>query len=678
MVTYGPFPAGRRTRPADDFARIRGAGFDAVRLYAWPSREVLDAAAAAGLGVWTAPSWPAAVDLRRGDALAMARASLAGALAESGGHPALEGVFVGNEIPGDLVRWMGADWTRRQIESLIAMGRRLAPHLIWAYANYPTTEYLEPGNADLTAMNVYLEERSALRRYLDRLQHIAGDRPLLVSEFGLDSRRHGRERQAEVLGGAIRAARESGAAGFAVYAWSDAWWNAGAEVEDWDFGLIDRGGGNKPALAAVASALAEPPPAPPATDFSVIVCTRNGLGRIEVCLRALAELRQASYEIIVVDDGSDDGTADRVAAGFPGVRLVRLPPSGLSAARNAGAAAARGAVLAFTDDDCEPDPWWLAELARGFAGGWDAVGGPNLAPAADGWQAAVVAAAPGAASHVMIDDHEAEHVPGCNLAVTAAAFHAIGGFDRRFRTAGDDVDFCWRLRDAGHRIGFAPNAWVWHHRRPTLAAYLRQQVGYGRAEALLMRKHPRRFTPGGDARWSGVIYTGAPVRALGEAVIYHGLMGTAGYQRVIARMQPLRDLDERFDHPLARAVLRLVSWWVPRLRARARTGRFRGPLRPKRVAEPEASAEAAFWTNDTREEILRDWLRRGWQPADPDADWDLEREGTRVLIACERHDHGHHRALVRIWGNPEPALALVKASAPRPGTAAADAPFSPP
>lgn len=653
LVTYGPFPPSRETRWPNDFRRIRAAGFDAVRLYEWPVPALLDAAAACGLRVFAMPEWPMAVDFRDGEALAEARSRLAGGLAASGGHPALAGVFVANEIPGDLARWMGPEWTRIQIEGLIRFGRDRAPDLIWAYGNYPTTEYLEPGNADVTAMNVYLEDEAALRGYLARLHHIAGDRPVLVSEFGADSRRLGPEGQARLLSGATRATADAGMAGFCVFAWSDSWWTGGAEVENWDFGMIDRAGRPKPVLVAVKESLDEPVAAAPETRFSVIVCTRNGRGRIGGCLRALRELRGMPYEVVVVDDGSDDGTGDYVEAAFPEAKLLRLEPGGLSAARNAGAEAATGEVLAFTDDDCEPDADWLVELSRVLAEGWSAVGGPNLAPEPQDTRAAVVAAAPGAASHVMIDDREAEHVPGCNLAVRAEAFHAIGGFDVRFHTAGDDVDFCWRLRDAGMRIGFAPNAWVWHHRRPCLVGYLRQQVGYGRAEAMLMVKHPRRFSPTGDALWHGVIYTGAPVRAAGSASIYHGPMGLAGYQGVVARTQPLRDLEGGFDTPWARLLLGVIGWLAPRMRAKVRTGRFIGPVRDRPVSERAADHELAFWDSRPREVVLRDWLAAGWTAGGVDDDWDLEKDGTRVLIACERHGQGVTRVLVRVWGDAE-------------------------
>ena len=650
LATYGPFPGGLGSRPAGELERIRACGFDALRLYEWPTPALLDAAAAAGLRVFAGLEWPQAVDfLARGE-LEPARQKLVRSLAADGSHPALAGVFVANEVPADLARWMGPANVREAIESLIETGRRHAPHLIWCYGNYPSTEYLEPANADVTAMNVYLEDEAAFRAYLRRLHHVAGDRPVILSEFGLDSRRGGAARQAEAFGWAIRAAREEGLAGFTAYAWSDRWLNAGEEVLDWDFGLVDRQEREKPALAEVRAAFEEAPASPPMPAFSVIVCTRDGRERMAACLGSLARLSPAAHEVIVVDDGSTDGTADLVAADFPWVRLVRLEPSGLSAARNAGAAAATGEVLAFTDDDCRADPAWLGELARTFARGWDAAGGPNLPPPPADAVEAVIAAAPGAASHVMLDDAEAEHVPGCNLAVRRTAYFAIGGFDARFRTAGDDVDFCWRLRDAGFRIGFAPNAFVWHHRRATPRGYLRQQAGYGRAEAMLRRKHPARFSPSGDAIWHGVIYNGAAVRAERDAVIYHGPMGTAGYQSVVTRMQPLRPLDPRFSTPASRALLAALTWLAPRVRGWHRIRRFRGPLRlPKPVRAP-ADDEFAVPCAGDRETLLSRLIERGWEPGGPTDGFDLERGGTRVLIAFERGAGVVKRALLRVWG----------------------------
>jgi hypothetical protein len=131
----------------------------------------------------------------------------------------------------------------------------------------------------------------------------------------------------------------------------------------------------------------------------------------------------------------------------------------------------------------------------------------------------------------MINDCEAEHVPGCNMAFKRQALLRLGGFDPQFRVAGDDVDICWRFLDSGLKIGFAPAALVWHHRRSTIGAYLRQQKGYGRSEALVQFKHPQRFNALGCLRWSGVIYgDGAYSRGDPPASVFHGRFGSGPFQ----------------------------------------------------------------------------------------------------------------------------------------------------
>jgi hypothetical protein len=131
----------------------------------------------------------------------------------------------------------------------------------------------------------------------------------------------------------------------------------------------------------------------------------------------------------------------------------------------------------------------------------------------------------------MLDDSRAEHIPGCNMAFSKAALDEIGGFDPIFTAAGDDVDICWRLLARNYRIGFSPSAVVWHHRRPSLRAYWRQQVGYGKAESLLERRHPNKFNPWGHTFWGGTIYSPYPrFRLFGRPVIYHGTWGVAPFQ----------------------------------------------------------------------------------------------------------------------------------------------------
>src|SRR4029453_12483501 len=189
--------------------------------------------------------------------------------------------------------------------------------------------------------------------------------------------------------------------------------------------------------------------------------------------------------------------------GFP---AISTPNRGLSSARNTGLEAASGEIVAYLDCDARPDRDWLRYLAAGFrASDHAGIGGPNVPPP-DGWVADCVANAPGGPVHVLLSDREAEHIPGCNMAFRRARLIEVDGFDARFRAAGDDVDVCWRLQGRGATLGFSAGAVVWHHARDSVRAYWRQQIGYGRAEALLERKWPAKYNAGGHHSWAGRLY----------------------------------------------------------------------------------------------------------------------------------------------------------------------------
>ena len=137
---------------------------------------------------------------------------------------------------------------------------------------------------------------------------------------------------------------------------------------------------------------------------------------------------------------------------------------------------------------------------------------------------------------MMLTDTEAEHIPGCNMAFYKWALDEIHGFDPVFRKAGDDVDLCWRLQESGYKIGFAAGALVWHYRRSTVNAYLKQQAGYGEAEALLQQKHPEYFNVLGNSVWHGRIYAaGLSGIVLQRSVVYHGVFGSAFFQKLYTR-----------------------------------------------------------------------------------------------------------------------------------------------
>jgi glycosyltransferase involved in cell wall biosynthesis len=238
---------------------------------------------------------------------------------------------------------------------------------------------------------------------------------------------------------------------------------------------------------------------------SVVICAYNAERTMEACLKSLTRLAYPNYEVVVVDDGSKDGTAE-IAARFPQFRLIRQPNKGLSAARNVGMQAALGEIIAYTDSDCVVDPHWLTLMVGAMAAnGFDACGGPNYAPHEEGRIEACVAASPGAPCQVLTAEDRAEHLAGCNMVFRKSVLQAIGGFDPQFTAAGDDVDICWRALEAGFVLGFCPAAFVWHFRRNTVKAYYNQQRGYGKAEAMLYFKYPERFNALGQVMWHGRI-----------------------------------------------------------------------------------------------------------------------------------------------------------------------------
>jgi GT2 family glycosyltransferase len=540
-VTYGTFRPdargneyGRRDQVERDLATIAVNGFNAIRTYTVPPRWLLDLAERYGLRVMIGLPWEQHVAFL--DDRARCRAiegRVRAGVRSSAGHPAVLWYAIGNEIPAPIVRWHGRRRVERFLERLCDAARSKDPAGLVTYVNYPTTEYLELPFLDLACFNVYLEAQDRLAAYLARLQNLVGDRPLVMSEVGLDSRRHGLATQARSLDWQVRTTFAAGGAGAFVFAWTDEWHRGGYDIEDWDFGLTRRDRRPKPALAAVRRAMIETPfpRHQQLPRISVVVCTYNGARTIRDCCEGLRRLDYPNFEVIVVNDGSSDATVAIVEE--YGFRVISGKNNGLSHARNVGLHAASGEIVAYTDDDAYPDPDWLRYLAAGFLGSTHVgIGGPNIPPPGDGLVAESVANAPGGPIHVLLSDQEAEHIPGCNMAFRRKALLEIGGFDPQFRTAGDDVDVCWRLRERGGTLGFHPGAVVWHHRRNSVRTYWKQQMGYGRAEALLERKWPEKYNRAGHVSWAGGLYGLGLTRAIlsRPARVYQGSWGSALFQ----------------------------------------------------------------------------------------------------------------------------------------------------
>jgi GT2 family glycosyltransferase len=569
-VAYGPFapdaagaPFASPEQTARDFALARELGANLLRVYHVPPRWFLDLAAAHELLLLIDIPWNKHLCFLDSAAeREAARAAVRQGVAACARHPAVFAYSVVNEIPPDIVRWSGAERVAKFIDDLVQEAKRVDPHCLCTFGNFPPTEFLQPRALDFLCFNVYLHEPRAFKSYLDRLQMIADGRPLVLGEFGVDSRREGEAAKCEMLAWQIELASRAGLAGAVVFSFTDDWHRGGQPVLDWNLGLTTATREQKASFAAVQKAFAVAPRFPLARTpkVSIVVASFNGDHTLQACLDSLTQLNYPDYEVILVDDGSTDSTpqlAQRFRWGRsdippgpePGPAQLVISAEqgrfryfrhatnlGLSVARNTGIAAATGEIVAFTDADCRADEDWLYYLVGDLLeGGFAGMGGPNLLPPEDSAVASAVMVSPGGPAHVMLTDREAEHIPGCNMAFWKSALLEVGGFDPQFMRAGDDVDLCWRLQQAGYKLGFSPSAFVWHYRRSTVRAYLKQQRGYGEAEALLVRKHPEYFNTFGDGIWRGRIYTPARLGVrLRRSIIYRGVFGSAPFQTLYA------------------------------------------------------------------------------------------------------------------------------------------------
>lgn len=242
--------------------------------------------------------------------------------------------------------------------------------------------------------------------------------------------------------------------------------------------------------------LAEQPAALP--TVSVVIPVKDRAEELARCLASLARLDypQEKLQVIVVDDGSSDDSA--LVARQSGASV--LPSGGTgrgpAAARNVGAAAATGEILAFIDSDCSASAEWLAELIPAFAdqrmvavGG--RVDGMCTASAVDRYEAVMSSLTLGSRERTGSGGNDTFYLPSCNLLVRRAAFLAARGFDDSMHV-GEDVDLTWRLRDAGWTIAYLPVGGVLHEHRSTLRSFMSRRFDYGTSEGQLQRLHPLR------------------------------------------------------------------------------------------------------------------------------------------------------------------------------------------
>lgn len=290
---------------------------------------------------------------------------------------------------------------------------------------------------------------------------------------------------------------------------------------------------------------------------SVIVPVYNGASTLPAALRALQGQTRPPDEVIVVDDGSTDGSADvarrfglaqpppsrsaqgvetggagevpcpeRAEGGRDGVlnlRVISQSNAGPAAARNRGAAAARGDILLFTDADCAPARDWVERMASPF-------NEPEVAGAKGVYrtrQRELVARFVQAEYEDRYDRMRPlgtiDFVDTYSAAYRRDVFLACGGFDTSFPTASvEDQEFSFRLAEAGHRLVFVPHARVCHLHDRTLSEYARRKFWIGYWKVRVMREHPGKLVR--DSHTPQVLKLQIALAGIGAVFIVAGFL----------------------------------------------------------------------------------------------------------------------------------------------------------
>ncbi|MGE5603570.1 MAG: sugar transferase [Nitrososphaerales archaeon] len=272
--------------------------------------------------------------------------------------------------------------------------------------------------------------------------------------------------------------------------------------------------------------------------YSVIVPAYQAAATLPACLAALARqtVDPATYQVIVVDDGSSDATAD--VGRRAGVTTIVQAHAGAAAARNRGAAAAEGDLLLFTDADCEPVPGWIAAItapfsqtaASGQAGAGEVAGAKGTYLTR---QKSIVARF----TQLEYEDRydrmaraeRIDFIDTYSAAYRRDIFVANGGFDPSF-AYNEDQEFSFRLAEKGYRLVFAPAAQVYHQHNRTLPQYIRRKFRIGMWKVRVTRQHPTQMVQ--DSHTPGALKAQILIAAASLALLAASLGASLALHRI--------------------------------------------------------------------------------------------------------------------------------------------------
>jgi GT2 family glycosyltransferase len=229
----------------------------------------------------------------------------------------------------------------------------------------------------------------------------------------------------------------------------------------------------------------------PVPACSVVVVNWNGRQHLDTCLNALGRQTFTDFEIILVDNGSTDGSADHVRTCYPRVEVVALPENrGFCAGSNEGIRRARGWCVALLNNDTEADPNWLHELVSTMERRGVGICASQilffddrhiLDSAGDDFSISGVASKRGHLQEAS-GNTEPEEVFGASAAAALyrrSMLEDIGLLDEDFFLIFEDADLSFRARSAGYRCVYVPTARVYHKTNASIGTYSQTYVYYG-------------------------------------------------------------------------------------------------------------------------------------------------------------------------------------------------------